>query len=265
MIEVHSDLVKEFKHWVFPGGEVGVKFEFNESGSDDFMIVWRVDNKHDIHREFFILANAVDAIRQKFEEINIGLHIPYYPYARQDRVCNEGESYALKVFENLLKTLDVDNIIVNDLHSQKSSIRLVEIEQVNCLSKFPTDQYEFLIAPDKGASEKVKQCMEVCSNAKFHVTLNKVRKDGKVIHEDLGPSLSKVTKGLVVDDICDGGATFISVAKAIKKLNPHLVLDLYVTHGIFSKGLEELSLYYNKIFCYNLMNLDLVDQVDHII
>ena len=26
MIEVRSDLIKEFKHWVFPGGEVGVKF-----------------------------------------------------------------------------------------------------------------------------------------------------------------------------------------------------------------------------------------------
>ena len=65
MIEVHGDLVKEFKHWVFPGGEVGVKFEFNESGSDDFMIRWKIENKSNLHQEFFILANAVDAIRKE--------------------------------------------------------------------------------------------------------------------------------------------------------------------------------------------------------
>lgn len=265
MIEVHSNLVKEFKHWVFPGGEVGVKFEFNDSGFQHFAIKWKVENKSNLHQEFFIVANAVDAIRQKFPKADIYLLIPYYPYARQDRVCHEGESHAMKVFENLLSTLPVTKVIVRDLHSNTNSIDLGEVQQWLCLSKFPTDRYQFLVAPDKGASEKVKRCMEVCSNAKFHVTLNKVRKDGKVIHEPLGFIKSPAYRALVVDDICDGGATFISVAKAIKECNPHVQLDLYVTHGIFSKGLDELSLYYNKIFCYNLMNLDLVDQVDHII
>lgn len=265
MIEVHSDLVKEFKHWVFPGGEVGVKFDFNDAGLDHFSIRWKVENKNNLHQEFFIVANAVDAIRQKFPKAIIYLLIPYYPYARQDRVCHEGESHAMKVFENLLGTLPVTEVIVHDLHSNTNSIDLLKIYQESCLAKFPTDRYQFLVAPDKGASEKVELCTEVCEKAKFYVTMNKVRKDGKVIHEPYELFRTFVNRGLVVDDICDGGATFISVARAIKERNPHVQLDLYVTHGIFSKGLDELSLYYNKIFCYNLMNLDLVDQVDHII
>lgn len=265
MIEVQGDLVKEFKHWVFPGGEVGVKFEFNDSGLDHFLIRWKVENKNNLHQEFFIVANAVDAIRQKYSNADITLWIPYYPYARQDRVCHEGESHAMKVFESLLGTLPVTELIVRDLHSNTNSIDLGKVPQWLCLSNFPTDQYQFLVAPDKGASEKVKQCMEVCQNAEFHITMNKVRQDGKVIHEPYQPMKAYGYRGLVVDDICDGGATFISVAKAIKENNPHAKLDLYVTHGIFSKGLDELALYYNKIFCYNLMNLDLVDQVDHII
>lgn len=49
---------------------------------------------------------------------------------------------------------------------------------------------------------------------------------------------------LIVDDICDGGATFLKIAKELPNTN----LYLYVTHGIFSKGLGDLSRYFIKIF-----------------
>ena len=38
-----------------------------------------------------------------------------------------------------------------------------------------------------------------------------------------------------MDDICDGGRTFIELAKALKVDGPRSVW-LYVTHGIFSQG-----------------------------
>ena len=44
---------------------------------------------------------------------------------------------------------------------------------------------------------------------------------------------------VITDDICDGGATFIGIAKELRRLNCHKVV-LYVTHGIFSKGIEVL-------------------------
>lgn len=57
---------------------------------------------------------------------------------------------------------------------------------------------------------------------------------------------------LVMDDICDGGATFISLAKEIKahELYNDQELWLYVTHGIFSKGKQTLlDAGYSKIIC----------------
>ncbi len=50
---------------------------------------------------------------------------------------------------------------------------------------------------------------------------------------------------LIVDDICDGGGTFLGIAAKIPESNP---LFLYVSHGIFSKGREALDLAFMKIF-----------------
>jgi ribose-phosphate pyrophosphokinase len=265
MIKINGALVKDFKHWVFPGGEIGVKFEFHPWGAEYFSFTWKVDNKNNLHQEFFILANAVDAIRQEYPKADIDLLVHYFPYARQDRVCHKGESHAKKVFESLLASLNLKNIFVRDLHSDVSSIDTSNISQAHGLYQFDLSEYEFLVAPDAGAKEKTASCVKIMPNRVFQITMEKVRKDGKVFHEPLYLMKAPAFHGLVVDDICDGGATFISVAKAIKENNRHIQLDLYVTHGIFSKGLEELKQHYGRIFCYNLMNLDLVDQVEHII
>ena len=45
---------------------------------------------------------------------------------------------------------------------------------------------------------------------------------------------------MIIDDICDGGATFINLAKELKKYYVNRV-DLFVSHGIFSKGIEVLK------------------------
>ena len=42
---------------------------------------------------------------------------------------------------------------------------------------------------------------------------------------------------LIADDICDGGRTFIELAKVLRPLTDGKIY-LYVTHGIFSKGLD---------------------------
>jgi len=54
---------------------------------------------------------------------------------------------------------------------------------------------------------------------------------------------------LVADDICDGGATFLKVAELL----PDCVLDLSVTHGVFSgRALENLTdAGYREIFTTN--------------
>ena len=56
----------------------------------------------------------------------------------------------------------------------------------------------------------------------------------------------KDKKVLIVDDICDGGRTFIELAKVLRAKGAETV-DLYTTHGIYSKGTKVLAPYINNI------------------
>ena len=53
---------------------------------------------------------------------------------------------------------------------------------------------------------------------------------------------------LIVDDLCDGGGTFLGIANQAEGTVP---LGLYITHGIFSKGFGELGKHFSKIYTTN--------------
>ena len=55
---------------------------------------------------------------------------------------------------------------------------------------------------------------------------------------------------LIVDDICDGGSTFIGLAEALRGHNAGR-LFLAVSHGIFSRGIAPLRSHFDTIFCTN--------------
>jgi ribose-phosphate pyrophosphokinase len=52
---------------------------------------------------------------------------------------------------------------------------------------------------------------------------------------------------ILVDDICDGGGTFIGLAKELKAKNAG-ALYLAVSHGVFSKGTDLLTEVFDHIF-----------------
>ena len=86
-----------------------------------------------------------------------------------------------------------------------------------------------------------------CNNGEISIELN----EGfiKKIKESASNMLK--LKILIVDDLCDGGATFIAEAKYLKKLFPDISLSLFVYHGIFSKGITILLEHFDHIYCTN--------------
>lgn len=261
MIEVHSDLVKEFKHWVFPGGEVGVKFEFNEPQWNSIVIIdWKVLLAEDWHKEFFIVANAINAIKEKFSDsVFIVLNIPYLPYSRQDRVCTSGEANSLKVFAGMINSLSHDKLTTLDVHNETAYTMLFDARATNlhqsiCAKNLP--QYDYLIAPDKGASKKINLHRQVLQSQAGVIVTDKVRKDG-VITYSTEYNFPKGSKVCVVDDLSDGNGTFVALAKSLN-YEDFSVFDLYVTHGLFSKGLDNLRGIYDHVYCKNLMNQSLI-------
>jgi len=252
----------EFQSWKFPAGEVGVKLPRIEEHEKVGIVLTMPTSD-----EIFIALNILDALAvQGVARENIDLFIPYMPYGRQDRVCHEGESFALRVFGHMLKAFPhYNNIYVKDMHSEVThqalmgyGVQFKHMSQSSCAKYLP--KFDALIAPDKGAAEKVMTHYQVALGTPCH-TLNKVRLDGRVIYEDYPHDTIKGNV-CVVDDICDGGATFLSLATMLERSQPNITsLNLYVTHGIFSKGVKELLESYDTIYVHNNMNQSVADSV----
>jgi ribose-phosphate pyrophosphokinase len=65
---------------------------------------------------------------------------------------------------------------------------------------------------------------------------------------------------VIIDDLIDGGRTFIEIAKTIKEqrafssaVHPDNYGKIFLvsTHGVFSGGLKELNKYFDGIYCTN--------------
>lgn len=254
MLVLFDDLGNEIKTtiWKFPGGEIGVRV--NESPLTDSVEI-RCDFRSS--DDIIGIVLLVDAIRSMGIR-EIGLVIPYFPYARQDRVMVPGESHSVKAIANIINSCKFNTVEIADPHSDVTT-SLIE----NVVVKSQSDiaywhvrgSCDILLAPDAGALKKIyplaaKLGVDVVCATKIRDISTGQISGIKVYAEDNEKLKDK--RVWVVDDICDGGKTFIELAKVI---SGYETLNLFVTHGIFSKGLDELNQYYATIKTYNDMRL----------
>jgi ribose-phosphate pyrophosphokinase len=242
---VATDDKIENESFVFSGGEVHIKLK---TAVDDVLIVARLNTSDDIMK----LLLATDALRRSGTK-NISAFIPYLPYARQDRVMVAGEPLSIKVMCDLLNTCQFSKIYVYDVHSEVSLALLNNCELITNFSLVKNaiqDRNDFLlVSPDAGALKKIYKVAQAINYHDDIVLCNKVRDvtNGKikqitVDQHDLGGK-----DCFIIDDICDGGATFIGVAKALKERNAGKIF-LVVSHGIFSHGEKELAEWIDHIY-----------------
>lgn len=206
------------------------------------------------------LLLMVDAIRRAYKVMQLRLVMPYLPYARQDRVCNPGESLSLKVVADLINSCKFDEVECWDIHSEVGVALLDNLkhrDNVNCGWRLPglhSIADTVLVSPDAGANKKV------FNFAKAHgyehvVRADKLRdtKTGNILGTTVYTEHVGHKNFLILDDICDGGRTFIELAKVLEDLTDGNIY-LYVTHGIFSQGLQPLAPYIDHIYTANLIN-----------
>lgn len=240
----------------FPAGEMHVRI--HDEG-------YRVINNIEIvlnyrsNDDLVALALLKDAVERKYEFNRISLAIPYFPYARQDRVCNDGESLSVKVIANFINGLDFDEVYVYDPHSDVvgavvNKIRIFEMTHLVhlLLTKTFSPEKVILVAPDAGATKKVQKVAQQYGYE--YVTASKVRdtKTGKLSNTVVYSEHVGDKDFLILDDICEGGRTFNLLAPKLQELTFGKVY-LYVTHGIFSKGYDELAKNFEKVYTANLM------------
>ncbi|WP_103068216.1 ribose-phosphate diphosphokinase [Aquimarina sediminis] len=239
-----------FEAFTFNGGEPHIKIIDSDIGNE-ITITHRINSFND----FGLLLIATDALRRMGIKI-INVFIPYFPAARQDRVMVSGESLSVKVYADILNAQGYNQITIFDPHSEVTPALLDNVKVIynydfvkECLETI--DEEVLLISPDGGALKKIYKVSEYLGGVEV-IECSKKRdvKTGelsgfRVYEEDL-----KEKHCVIVDDICDGGGTFLGLAQALKDKNAGK-LSLVVSHGIFSKGVEVLSECFDTVFTTN--------------
>lgn len=217
----------------FPGGELNVRLPHNKL--PPFV---HIEATLKTSEDIIAMMLTVDAARRAGAK-EIILKAPYLPYARQDRVCNQGEALSIVVIANLINSLRCDSVIIFDPHSDVApalinNVKVVKIEFL--IDRLPSSAIgDCLVAPDAGAEKKVRACGKALNRPVIYCAKNRDAESGIILDTSIMSGDPSGKKCLIIDDICDGGATFVSLAKLLLDQGAAEV-NLFVTHGIFSKG-----------------------------
>lgn len=203
--------------------------------------------------ELLEVALVGNAARHAFPHADRRLICPYLPYARQDRVCFMGEAFALEVVAQLLRD-NFDLRIVWDVHSavaQHLIPFLISQPASDFASKINVDSNTtVVVAPDTGAHERALGVAEALHCRLAQATKKRNSDNGLLAIPEIEGDVEGATV-LMVDDICDGGRTFINLAHVLRQRGVARV-ELYVTHGIFSNGFDDLRKVIDHIYCPNV-------------
>jgi ribose-phosphate pyrophosphokinase len=245
----------------FPDGQQSITLD--QPGFLQSVVV-KIYSRLNDFRDLELIICANQALRNNGAS-QVFLYTPYFMGARSDRRFTPGDvNYLKQVICPIINAQKFDAVIVLDPHSDVLEACLDNYEKIDnhtivkgalesIDNKNGAQDRVVLVSPDAGAYKKIFDVAQKFKIEKI-ITANKVRdiKTGKILRTEI-PTLDQHNdlKYVIVDDICDGGRTFVELAKAIHDSRPTAKVYLVVTHGIFSAGFGELNNHFPQIFCTN--------------
>lgn len=244
-----------YKQMLFPDGQPHVTLS-EDVQDKEVRIRCRLQHALDFI-ELLLLKDVLE--NQGVEAID--LDILYMSGARMDRRIDDRQPFTLWVYAKLVADAGFRHIRVLDPHSDVATALLgaeayYPISQIAQLLRDPLFKNVVIVAPDAGATKRVATILQQIG-AKPPVIQGLKHRDiatGKLSGFEV--ATQGISLGgkhcLIIDDICDGGGTFTGLSHVLKNLGASVV-DLYVTHGIFSKGtsLEDINHIYTTDSLHN--------------
>jgi len=254
----------KYKKFNFAGGEPHIQIMMGTEYSQysDLIITQRFNNIADL----FDVMLANDAARRMgFKKIS--LILPYFPAARQDRVCNEGEPLTIKVFADVINSCGFDSVTILCPHSEvtpaliNNVIVMDELEYVEQALKHAcpshADDTINIVCPDAGAGKRVLKVTQHLANKYPQNNINLIRcekvrdvKDGSIKEffvdsKDLGGYPT-----IIVDDILSMGGTFKGLGAILKSRNCGKLM-LFTTHADCVEGIQSMVEFFDHVYTTN--------------
>jgi ribose-phosphate pyrophosphokinase len=235
-----------YKTFRFPAGEVGIKHisgDDNVKDSDNITIIGNIKKSDHI----LGLCMLVNKYASRVSAVD--LFLPYLPYGRNDKK-EDSFGFGMGMLSSILNSLKCRHIYTFTTHSNVSELLIPNLKVYEPDFLISDSEYVDLtkrqvVSVDLGSYKKLS---EICTNLTLCYK-SRDKETGKITDFVVGDIPNPEEGVVIIDDLCDGGATFLSCAKAIRQKYPSMPsIDLFITHGVFSKGLSELSHTFNEIY-----------------
>lgn len=227
----------------FPDGEKHLKINKLDR-KDTVEITCRITNSDDL----FLLMQLSDILNRQCVCVE-KITIPYLMTMRCDRLFSFEQPFSLKIVADVINSFNAKKVVVIEPHSN-ACLDLIKNSKAEYITgKLPDDDFIYCL-PDKGAA------LRYGSNGFIHKPIICTKKrdveTGKLTGfeiEDLG-DYQEGMKILVIDDLCDGGGTFVGIAEKIRELKPFSII-LAVAHAVQKTGIERVAKVYDQVVITN--------------
>jgi ribose-phosphate pyrophosphokinase len=222
------------ERYVFPAGEQHIKVHGDLTGTQ-IALVRGADAA-----DYIALQMWADCVRASGGAPSAV--VPYLPAARADR----GVPCGARVYADLINAAELDRVVCFDPHSAVMPELIKNLIIVDSTSAVAAAglHVDGVIIPDIGAVQRAKGAADALGVPTFQASKHRNPDTGELSHFTC-ESLPGDGTFLVVDDICDGGGTFLGLAAATGLPKERLVL--WVSHGVFSGGAMRLREHFASI------------------
>ncbi len=226
----------------FSDGEISVSIWETVRGIDNYIVQSTSDPVNDNLMELIIMIDAM----KRASAGRINAVIPYYGYARQDRIAKARDPITAKVVADLLVAAGADRVITMDLHAPQIqgyfNIPVDHLRGMPILVKyFRSKKIKDLVivSPDHGSVTRARTMAEPLDAPIAIVDKRRPEPNKSEIMNIIGDVEGK--NCVLVDDMIDTAGTICNAGKALMEMGAKSVTAC-ATHPVLSgPAIERLS------------------------
>jgi ribose-phosphate pyrophosphokinase len=230
-MEVSPATIKEFSC-----GEIYVNLDESVRGKEVFIV--QTTRTGNVNKDFMELFLLCDAAKRSFAS-KVHVVLPYYSYARQDKIHAAREPISARLFADILVKSGADRIITMHLHSEQIQAFFdVPVDNLNSRKMLANIIQEknlhdpIIVSPDAGGAKMAKRFADEL-NLPIAI-LHKTRPEHNVseITHIVGDITNKTP--IIIDDMVDTAGSVCSAKQAL--IDKGSLEDVYLvsTHPVFS-------------------------------
>ncbi|MFC3928960.1 ribose-phosphate diphosphokinase [Streptococcus caprae] len=226
----------------FSDGEIMINIEESVRGDDVYIIQ---STNFPVNDNIWELLIMIDACKRASAH-TVNVIIPYFGYARQDRVAQQREPITAKLVANMLVKAGVNRVVTLDIHAVQvqgffdipvDNLFTVPLFAEHYLAHGLSGENVVIVSPKNSGIKRARSLAEVL-NAPIAIIDyaqddDSGREEGYIIGDVAGK------RAILIDDILNTGKTFAEAAKIVERGG---ATEIYAvaSHGLFSGGAADI-------------------------